>query len=350
MKKTLFLLIAGIMALGFSVCSSAMSEIASAKTPPKIYVHSKTPEKFKDIKPYQAVWNGLAPAVVKYDQIIQCDFTPEALVVLRDKGFQIVSNPNEADYRLDVEVLACGIKTSVSDDLTKAISILYNQRKEIPLEKKPLYKDFMAVAYSKDVPYAKYFAMVADAFKKNPDEGMKLFHKYGMLRYKVSRHFKSVGSFLSHSWHRIIDDGAQYEILKTKGYLYPNKYSGMPKEDKEFVKKWLKSSVKSYEIGKYSILSDAVGVSYVNLGSSLTNAGHSNAGAASAALGVATVLFSKRPGSSANRFTVTDMKTGKKVYADRDYLLLGRFGWKKVLGDDDLGWVEKHLNKVFNKL
>ncbi|SFP04967.1 hypothetical protein [Hydrogenimonas thermophila] len=342
MKKILFLLIAGIMALGFSGCSSAMSQIASAKTPPKIYVHSKTPEKFKGIKPYQAVWNGLAPAVVKYDQIMQCDFTPEALVVLRDKGFQIVSDPNEADYRLDVEVLACGFYTT-TDTSYDSISILYRQRKEVPLKEKPLYKDLIAAAHNKDVPYAKYFAMVVDALEINPDEGMQLFHRYGMLKYKVSK-------YLDHPWHRIATNGAQYEILKTKGYLYPNKYDGMPEEDKKFVKKWLKTSVESDEMGKYAILSDVVGLSITNFGGTLSNIGYSGAGRATAALGVATMLFSKRPGSSANRFTITDMKTGKKVYVDRNYLLKGQFGWKKVIGKDDLDWVEKHLDKVFNKL
>ncbi|SFQ02855.1 hypothetical protein, partial [Hydrogenimonas thermophila] len=270
--------------------------------------------------------------------IMQCDFTPEALVVLRDKGFQIVSDPNEADYRLDVEVLACGFHTT-TDTSHDRISILYRQRKEVPLKEKPLYKDFMAVAYSEKVP--PYFSMIAEYLKKNPDEGMRMFHQYGILYRKNSRYFE-------HSWHRIVTDGAQYEILKTKGYLYPKKYAGIPEEDKEFVKKWLKSSVEQKDIAQFSTLSSAIG--YVDLGNSLNSIGHSGAGTASAALGVAVLLFSKRPGEAADRFTLTNMKTGKKVFVDYDYLLSGKFGWKNVIGKDDLDWVEKHLDEVFDKL
>lgn len=349
MRKALFLLIAGLMVIGFGGCASSMSSVVSnSKKPPKIYVHSRTPDKFKGIKPYQAIWNGLAPAVVKYNQIMQCDFTPEAVVALKEKGFEIVSDPKDADYRLDVEVLACGIYTKIYKDIDKKFAVLYNQRKEVPLEKKPLYRDFMEVAYDKNVP--SYFSMIADKMKKykdDPDVWMQDFYKYGILYSKNSRYFKHH----TYTWEDIVTDGAQYQILASKNHiLYPQKYAGMTKEDKDIINKWLKGSVKTDKLGEFRVLADTTGLSFVQLGGTLSNAGHSTLGGASAALGVAMALFGSRYPEAADRFTLTDLKTGKKVYVDREYVLAGSNGFRRALGKDDLDWVSNHLDDTFEKI
>jgi len=56
--------------------------------------------------------------------------------------------------------------------------------------------------------------------------------------------------------------------------------------------------------------------------------------------------------SNANRFTITDLKTNKKAFIDRNYRLTGEWVWGNILdfGRNNIGRVSEHLEDVFEKL
>jgi len=229
---------------------------------------------------------------------------------------------------------------------------MYDQRQEVPLEKKPLYRSFMNVAYNKDVP--PYFAKVADAFKENPDKGMKLFYEYKMLDRKNS-YFDDPVHHTTCAWSVFVSNGAATELKKTKGYLYAWKYKGMPDEDKEFIKKWLKTSISPNEQIEYKTLSYTVGLGLIGVGDTLYGTfRQTSAGKATAALGAVLFILSlgEVENSTANRFTITDLKTNKKAFIDRNYRLTSEWTWggKLGIGRNNIDRVSEHLEDVFEKL
>ncbi|GEM_PF-3757287 len=345
-KRILGIATAALALIGFTGCGPKMAGIeapveaaAAHGAKPKIYVVSHTQEKFKGIKPHQAVWNGLTPLIVKHNQIMQCDFTPEAVVKLSEMGYEIVGDPKEADYRLDTEVVACGCLTWPTEEMTRS-SGLYFQRKEIPLKKKPLYKDFMNHVSDEDAP--PYFKEIAEAFNTDPDRAMRLFHENAT--YRDLRRIDD-----SAPWKYIWNDGANYQIARTKGYLNPNKYKGITPEEIEILKKWAKQTydVKDVASVDYGVTHS---LSFINLGQALSGGGHSTAGGVAAGVGVAMALFGSSPPEGTMRYKLTRMSDGKTVQKDFMEQFFYHYEWNSIFGYNAMDSAEKKLAKLFNLL
>jgi len=305
----------------------------------KIYVVSHTPEKFKNMETYQAIWNGIAPLVIKYNQIMQCDMTPETVLTLQDMGLEIVNDPAVADYRLDTAVEACGIHTHIREN-GRSLAELYNQRTEVPLKEKPLYRDLKHWVESGEAPAT--YADILKLFDTRPDMAMRHFHMMASRRALYAMSDEG-------NWGMVYFDGANYQIAKTKGYLYPHKYRGVSDEQKAFLEKWMKAVYKDKDVyyGSYDVGGP---VGFVNVGRTLSNSGHEGAGAAMAALGVAQVLFGKSIPTSAMSFRLTRLSDNKTVRHDDDFLLYYHYDFGSPLGHNVKDEVEDALDELFDKM
>lgn len=350
-RNSKHLALATAVAIILNGCSSLSTPSVEKNKKPVAYVVSNTAERYNGMKPYEGIWNAVTPLVLEKEQYMRCDFTPEVLVVLRDEGFELTKDISKADYKIEVDAVLCGPSAVMNLEDARSNYLL---RKEIPLEDKILYKDFMKIAYTKEVP--KEFSKVADAFKKDKELGMELFYKEMKNNKRFLHKIKvETDTFfaLSYPWGLLYsyNKGSVYDI-KNFGVLYPNKYKNIPEEDKLFVAKWLNNS-----LDNQVNIAERDNVKVMQLGFSLNNAANatgykflSDLGNASIALGAVGVLLKAPKGSAIDRISVTDIKTNKKAFIDRTYRFKQDFWWKRMFREDNIELVEEHLEDVFDKL
>ena len=291
MLKTI--LLTSITALIFTGCSGGPTPSVKGQKP-TIYVKSHTAEKFKDVTRETSWWNGISPFFVNDKQYMRCDMTEEAIAVFARYDFEIVTQQADADYTFDVTLLSCS-----------PYRILNDNRTEIPLKEKTLYKDFMRWVKEEDASkLPKNVKEIADLIAQNKEEGFYRFAHEDMIS-KYGQTFD-----YSENWGSSLKRSHGY-MQKTGNKLYPSKYANMPDEDREALKKVYK---KFQEDSGEAENSAATGSHMVSAGagmSSLSMPGSSAMGGASAVLGIIKLFGGVVTPTAVNGFKITNNRTGK---------------------------------------
>lgn len=296
MKTIIKLAITALATLSFIGCSGSPKPLVEGAKP-KAFVKSHTAEKFKDIRVSTAVWNGISPYFVKKKQYMRCDMTEELMVTLVHYDFEIVTDPKDADYTFDTTLLACG----------GTYDVYVQNRSELPLEERALYKDFMRwvdeTSPSDLPPTAKE---IAELIKDNNRLGFERFHYEGYpMTYGNKFDY-------SESWKW---GGANPDLKyanATRGVALPNKYAEMSDEDKKILQELgAKFQASSNTDNRLSTGSHMASSGFSMMSGQSINSTGGSIGAAGAVVGLLLMSSGPRNPDVQNLFKVTSNKTGK---------------------------------------
>lgn len=328
MKKTIIAItIASVATITMTGCGGGAPKPSAGNKKPTIFVQSHTAERFKGVTKETALWNGISPFFVKDNQYMRCDMTNEAMVVLVNKGFDIVSSKDKADYTFDSTLLSCGPGYK---------SYLENSNK-LPLKERAIYKDFMK--WVNETPNAELPAdakEIANLISKNDPKGFKKFFDEDYVR-KYGRAFGD-----TERWDRLMKETYKY-MKKTHGVVLPNKYYGISDEDKAI----LLSLDKKLSKDKGMNL-DATGAGLHLIGSGAMLSGSSpkgqTAGGIAMGIGAVAAIFGVQNPTPVMAFKVTNNKTGKSWKKETDFSIRS-LSWKdnidKPMDDwtiDEIPW------------
>lgn len=146
--------------------------------------------------------------------------TDEATVTFVREGFEVVTQQKDADYTLDVTMTSCS-----------PAKMYKEHRKEIPIEERPLFKDFKRWVEEGDsdeiITDAKE---IAELIRQNKPEGFKRFY--------ADRYIERFGQSFDYTENWGIGHIWTVGYLKqTKGVVLPAKYYGMKDEEKKILTK-----------------------------------------------------------------------------------------------------------------
>jgi len=300
---------------------------------PTVFVKSNTPQKFKNLTEATAVWNGISPFFIKNKQYMRCDMTIETMVMFQTHGFEVVANQKDADYTAEITLLSCG----------EGYKAYLNNRTEVPLKQKPLYKDFSKWVNETDpskLPSdAKY---ILNLISKNDSRGFEMFYRNGYIPV-FGKYFDD-----TEYWQYDYSNARNY-IRATKGVVFPAKYYNMPNDDKEALE-YLQNKFKltMNTSAKDSLNTTAGSLDMIGSGANLmsnpTTAGLGKAGIAIGVLGLFMGGSVSTP-SAFNEFKITNNKTKKswKRVMNSGYDGTWRLNTDKPIWDwtiDEVPWNE----------
>lgn len=276
-------------------CSSGPAP-KEGKAKPTVFVKSHTAEKFKEITSETALWNGLSPHFLKDKQYMRCDMSLEAMAVFARDGFELVSDAKKADYTFDVTVLSCGDR------------YYRDNRSELPLQERLLYKDFMKWVNETEPSKLPADAKeIAKLISENNPEGFKRFYDENYI-VKYGGNF---GSFLG-NWN-FSDKHAREYLAQTKGIVLPNKYANMPAEDEQALAAFFKK-IEDDEIIKtnyHAEGADMIGKGALLYGNSVNGSAPANMGGVAMGLGLLMSFGGIKSPSPNNLFKITNNANGK---------------------------------------